>query len=153
MMRKSAILSEDRVYRWMLEREWDDNKPSIAYIMLNPSTADENEDDRTIKKLIKFTRVWGYGGLKVCNIYAYRATDPTELKSVTDPTGSENEKHVRELVASCDKIVFAWGNDASEPEWLKPLVPNPYCLKINKTGKPAHPLYQPDTTILREYPR
>tara|TARA_B100000768_G_scaffold159446_1_gene158501 strand:- start:221 stop:511 length:291 start_codon:yes stop_codon:yes gene_type:complete len=96
MMRKSAILSEDRVYRWELERIWDDNKPRIGVIMLNPSTADENEDDRTIKKIIKFTKAWGYGGLKVCNIYAYRATDPTELKSVADPTGSENEKHVRE---------------------------------------------------------
>lgn len=111
--------------------------------MLNPSTADGDDDDPTIKKIVNYADKWGYGGIYVGNLYAYRTSSPSKLKKLTDELekkGPENEKYLRDLIFKTEKVVYAWGNGESEPEWLKSLVKNPYVIELSKYGIPMHPL-------------
>ena len=88
------------------------------------------------------------------NLFAYRATKPSDLKQAIEPIGKENDKTITELSKRTDMTVVAWGNDGSlhnrDKEVLK-LLTNPMCLKINKSGQPAHPLYQPKNLVLSPY--
>lgn len=93
-MIKDAILSEDRKYRYILSRTWDETKPTVLFIGLNPSTADENEDDPTIRRCIIFAKSWGYGGLIMANLFAFRTTNPQGLYSEKNPVGSENDYYI-----------------------------------------------------------
>jgi hypothetical protein len=77
--------------------------------MFNPSTADDKKDDPTIRRLIGFAKSWGYGGIYVGNIYAYRSTSPSEIKKTLDPTGPENKTHIKNLIEKAEKVVYAWG--------------------------------------------
>jgi hypothetical protein len=140
-MIKGAVLSADNIYRYQLSRVWDGEKPKILFIMLNPSTADELVEDPTIRRVVNYATDWGYGGVYVGNLYAFRSTDPKGLKSVDDPIGPENITHIQTLISLVDKVVYAWGNEENEPEWLKKLVDTPYCIDISKKGIPKHPLY------------
>jgi hypothetical protein len=140
-MIKTAILSSDNIYRYELSRIWDDEKPKILFIMLNPSTADEFVEDPTIRRIVNYAKDWGYGGVYVGNLYAFRSTDPKGLNSAEDPVGPENITHIQTLIGLVDKVVYAWGNERKEPEWLKKIVTNPYCIDISKKGIPKHPLY------------
>ena len=81
-MIKSAILSKNRKHRYLLSRIWDLNNENILFIMLNPSSADEDIDDATTTKVISFSKKWGYGGLHICNLYTYRTSSPKKLFSV-----------------------------------------------------------------------
>lgn len=145
--RHGADLSEDRVYRYRLWRTWDAAKPTVAWLMLNPSTADESEDDPTIRRCIGFARDWGYGGLVVGNLFALRATDPGDLREHSDPVGPENDAHLQAICADADRVVAAWGaqgslyDRASEVHQL--LDVDLYALDTTRNGQPVHPLYQP----------
>lgn len=75
-MNTNAILSEDRKYRYVLSRIWDESKPMVMIIGLNPSTADETKNDPTIIRCIDFAKSWGYGGVYMLNLFAFRATLP-----------------------------------------------------------------------------
>ena len=79
-IRSSAQISEDGNYRYELSRVWDEALPSIAFILLNPSTADSNIDDRTVEHCVEYAKRWGYGSVSMYNLYAYRTTYPKELK-------------------------------------------------------------------------
>jgi len=144
-MRKDALLSEDWVYRYSLSRTWDISKPYVLFVGFNPSTADENKDDPTIRKCINYAKCWGYGGLWMANLFAYRATLPTDLKKVNEPVGLDNDMHITNLSKQADMTVIAWSNDGSylgrDKQVLK-LIKSPMCLNINKSGQPSHPLYQ-----------
>ena len=140
-MNKSAYLSTDKQYRYTLHRIWDDKKPMIMFIMLNPSTADSNNDDPTIRRVINFTKSWGYGGVHVVNLYAFRSTDPKGLKETQDPIGKDNIFHIQSLIGHVEKVIYAWGNNEQEPKWLYDLVATPYCIDVSKKGVPKHPLY------------
>lgn len=78
-MIKDAILSEDRKYRYILSRTWDETKPTVLFIGLNPSTADEKTDDPTIRKCINYAKCWGYGKILMANLFAFRSTILIEL--------------------------------------------------------------------------
>jgi hypothetical protein len=140
-MKKAAILSEDNLYRYQLSRIWDESKPLILFIMLNPSTADADADDPTIRRVIRFATSWGYGGVYVANLYAFRSTDPKALKHADDPIGKENISYITHLIGMADKVVYAWGNNQKEPTWLSELVQTPYYIDLSKNGIPKHPLY------------
>ena len=140
-MNKTAVLSHDNIYRYQLSRIWDEEKPKILFIMLNPSTADEFVEDPTIRRIVNYAKDWGYGSVYVGNLYAFRSTDPKGLNSVEDPIGPENITNIQALIGLVDKVVYAWGNERKEPEWLKKIVTNPYCIDISKKGIPKHPLY------------
>jgi hypothetical protein len=152
-MKKAAILSEDNLYRYQLSRIWDESKPLILFIMLNPSTADADVDDPTIRRVIRFTTSWGYGGVYVANLYAFRSTDPKALKHTDDPVGKENVSYITHLIGMADKVVYAWGNNQKEPIWLSELVQTPYCIDLSKNGIPKHPLYLKSELIPKMYVR
>jgi len=141
---KDAILSEDRKYRYVLSRIWDKSKPIVMIIGLNPSTADETEDDRTIRRCIKFADSWGYGGVYMLNLFAFRATKPTDMFVVVNPIGSQNDDYLNDYANRVDKVICAWGNDGNyknRSSDIKKQLDNLFYLKLNKTGEPAHPLY------------
>ncbi|MBY9079534.1 DUF1643 domain-containing protein [Paenibacillus sp. HN-1] len=154
-MNKGAIIDETGSYRYLLWRTWDENLPKVLFIMLNPSTADENEDDPTICRCIGFAKKWGYGSLEVVNLFAYRATDPDELKVCNDPVGPENDVHIIEAIKRTGLVVAAWGvkgrlnrRDKSIMKLLSPVSLN--CLAVTKEGHPRHPLYvKSDRNLVR----
>ena len=143
--RNTAHLSRCRRYRYALWRTWDASLPRVMFIGLNPSTADERNDDPTLVRCMNFARDWGYGGVIMANLFAWRATDPAELKRVGEPVGRANNRWLRRLAQEAGLVVAAWGNDgtyldrgAQVVAMLGPL----QCLKQNRSGQPAHPLYQ-----------
>jgi hypothetical protein len=132
-------------YRYILNRTWDKTKPKIAFIGLNPSTADERIDDNTVRKCITVARRDGFGEMTMLNIYAYRSTDPSVLKTHPQPTGDLNDKHIFAECQGASKIVVAWGShvpDDRHQSLLKLLDGfTLWCFAKNKDGKPKHPLY------------
>ena len=154
LVNKNATFSDCRKYRYVLSRTWDSKKKTILFIGLNPSTADEQIDDPTIRRCINYAQNWGYGSLLMVNLFAYRATMPTELKKVKNPIGNDNDLHIKELIKKVDLAVAAWGNEGSllnRDKEIKKIIPNLMCLKINKSGQPAHPLYQKKDLQLIKY--
>lgn len=150
-MKKDASLSADRVYRYWLSRTWGPGflagNPLVC-IGLNPSTADETSDDATIRTLVAFARLWGHDGLLMLNLFAFRATDPGELRTTAfDPIGPSNDDVLRHNCRG-KKILCAWGNDGDYEgrdkavlELLKDIGATPMCLGTNKSGQPKHALY------------
>jgi hypothetical protein len=153
-MIRSAVLSNCRKYRYSLSRVWDESKPYVLFIGLNPSTADENEDDPTIKRCIDYANRWGYGGLKMANLFAYKATLPSDLKEAKNPIGVDNDRYIKELSNKSTITVIAWSNDGSyldrDKDVLK-LIDKPMCLNVNKSGQPSHPLYQKKELIPKPF--
>jgi len=141
---KNATFSNCRTYRYSLSCIWDKKKKFVLFIGLNPSTADEKVDDPTIRRCVNYAKNWGYGGFLMVNLFAYRTTLPSNLKKVKYPIGSENDKYIVTLSKKADITVAAWGNHGnlySRDKQVLSLVPSLMCLKINKSGQPAHPLY------------
>jgi|TARA_B110000240_G_scaffold125713_1_gene140001 hypothetical protein len=142
---KSAVFSSCRKYRYSLTRSWNSADGYVLFIGLNPSIADEMVDDPTLKRCINFAKDWGYGGLIMVNLFAYMATYPSELKKATLPIGKENNKHILNGYQKSQLTVIAWGNDGyllGRDKEVLAIIENPMCLNINKSGQPAHPLYQ-----------
>lgn len=142
-----ANFSRCRRYRYTLWRRWDSSRPLVMIIGLNPSTADARQNDPTIRRCIGFARDWGYGGLVVTNLFAFRATYPADLKATSDPVGPRNDVWLRRMAGQVEMIVAAWGNDGT---WLnrgvrvrQMLARRLFCLRLNAAGQPAHPLYLP----------
>ncbi|WP_296063301.1 DUF1643 domain-containing protein [uncultured Amphritea sp.] len=147
-MKTDANFSNCRKYRYALWRIWDESKPYAMFIGLNPSTADETENDPTINRCINYSKDWGYGGLCMVNLFAFRATAPSDMMASNEPIGSDNDEWIKNLGTEAGVIIAAWGNDGSYLERSKEvrqMIPDLMCLKINKSGEPAHPLYQPGT--------
>lgn len=145
-MNTSAVFSLDRTYRYQLWREWDSTLPTVMFIGLNPSTADETKDDPTIRRCIGFAKSWGHGSLCMTNLFAFRATDPADMMCATEPIGSQNNRHLMELAETIGLIIAAWGthgvfqNRASEV--LRMWSPGRlHHLGLTKDGHPKHPLY------------
>lgn len=148
----SAIFSDDRMYRYMLTRQWDNSKPYVVFVGLNPSTADENLDDPTIRRCIGYAKAWGCGGIIMVNLFAFRATDPKDMRKAEDPIGPENDRYLKEAAKHVHTVVAAWGNHGrfmgrdsvvkslfSEAEFLGYI--HLTCLELSKDGNPKHPLY------------
>lgn len=152
----SAILSVDGRYRYTLTREWDDSLSKLVFVMLNPSTADAELDDPTIRRCIGFAKREGFGGLRVVNLYAYRATDPRELKRCIDPVGPDNDMYLTMVFADAPVVVAAWGVNADSyrvRQVRKMLGDTPIlCLGATKAGHPQHPLYIAGNAPLRIWP-
>ena len=115
-----ATISACGKYRYRLERELGQIGPTVMFLMVNPSTADATQDDPTIRKCKGFASKLGGGTLLVGNLFAYRATDVTELRKTRDPVGPDNDKHLREMLYSADIVIAAWGSLNKLPEVLRP---------------------------------
>lgn len=139
-----AIFSPCRKYRYAIWRNWNESIPRALIIGLNPSTADENNDDPTILRCMRFAKSWGYGGVSVANLFAYCATLPRVMRSINDPRGKDNDIWISKLASDAAIVVAAWGNDGNylnRSREIQGKISNLYCIKINKNGEPAHPLY------------
>jgi len=146
-MIRRAEFSIDKKERYSLKREWDKSKNKILYIMLNPSLADDKNDDPTIRRLVSFTKKYNYGGFLVGNIFTTITPNPKEIdksKGISD----KNFEKLLKLINKVDQIVYAWGDNIEEPQLLKELVLNPKCFGKNLNGSPKHPLYIPSETKL-----
>tara|TARA_B000000557_G_scaffold263205_1_gene265526 strand:+ start:1133 stop:1585 length:453 start_codon:yes stop_codon:yes gene_type:complete len=146
-MIRRAEFSIDKKERYSLKREWDKSKNKILYIMLNPSLADDKNDDPTIRRLVSFTKKYNYGGFLVGNIFTTITPNPKEIdksKGISD----KNFEKLLKLINKVDQIVYAWGDNIEEPQLLKELVLNPKCFGKNLNGSPKHPLYLPSETKL-----
>ena len=140
----SAGLSRCGHYRYWLRRQWSPALPQCTFIGLNPSTADAQLDDPTLRRCIGFAKQWGYGSLLLVNLFAWRATDPRDLLSAPDPIGPQTNRWLRRAMRESDLVVAAWGNGGTlanrahiVAKRLKPL----HCLGITSLGMPRHPLY------------
>ncbi len=144
-MIKGAVISECKKYRYSLSRIWDQEKETVTFICLNPSTADAEIDDRTITRCINYAESWGYGGLCMANLFAFRATEPKDMKSAVDPVGPENDSYLIKIASKSKIIVAGWGNDGcfgSRDKKVKQMIGlKLHCLKLTKGGNPWHPLY------------
>ena len=146
-MEKKAIISECGKYRYELYRTWDMEKKQVLFIMLNPSTADDKENDLTTIRCINYARKWGFGGIMIGNIYPFRAKKPKDLRKWTNNCGKDehnalfvNIAHVKQMASCTDLVVCAWGcNHPGMPEWLE--IPDLHYLELCKDGvTPKHPL-------------
>ena len=157
-MIKGAELSECRTYRYKLWRTWDEGKPVAMFIMLNPSTADENDDDRTIRRCIGFAKSWGYGSLVVCNLFAFRSKNPKEMKAAKNPYGPRNLDFLLSTAKNAGVIVCAWGDHGryrNQSEEIRKILTlegfQLTALILTKAGQPGHPLYLKKTLTPHPY--
>lgn len=142
----SAELSECGRYRWVLTRGWDDKAGRVAFIGLNPSTADALKDDPTIRRVVRFTRDWGFPRVDMYNLFPFRCTDPKGLLAAENPTGGDLGDRWLLRCSSADLIVAAWGAwvPFGRAEWaIRELSKyrRLHCLGLTKSGAPRHPLY------------
>lgn len=142
-----AVISSDGTYRYFLSRNWGRDGRRIAFIGLNPSTADATNDDPTIRRCVGFAKAWGGTSLWMVNLFGYRATNPKVLLSAEDPVGPENDSWLERIILSADLVIAGWGNHgnllgraaAVEERFSDHL----YTLAVTKQGMPGHPLYLP----------
>jgi hypothetical protein len=143
-----AVYSPCECYRYSLTRVWEPGGRRLLYIMLNPSKATELANDPTIERCERRARRLGFGGFRVCNIFAWRETDPVALKRAKQPIGPENAAQIAGAAAWADDILCAWGvhgahlgqGDAIAQTLVqsgKPIL----SLGVTKHGHPRHPLY------------
>jgi len=141
------VLSSCRRYRYTLWRIWN---PALGYVMfvgLNPSTADARSDDPTLRRCIDFARTWGYGGLCLTNLFAFRATRPADMKAAIDPVGPANDRHLKMVAGGASIVVAAWGVHGSHlqrDQTVRTMLGRLSKLKLTKRGQPRHPLYLPN---------
>lgn len=145
-----ADISNDKKDRFSLSRIWDSKKPKALYIMLNPSYADDESDDPTIRRLIFFSKKFKFGGFYVTNLFTQITPYPKEL-NMDNNSKKKNLIIISELIKKSDLIVYAWGNLVSEPMQLRKLIESPLCFGINKNGTPKHPLYLRSDTKLQDF--
>lgn len=157
-----AIFSECRQYRYTLWRTWLDPlfaQHTIRYvnfICLNPSTADEVQDDNTIRKCIKYAKSWGYDGLCVTNLFAYRSTDRKAMQKHPEPIGPENDYYIEQVAKNAALVVAAWSQDGGHlgrSEYVRTRLLTGTPLNYLRMGarEPWHPLYLPDLLTPKEW--
>lgn len=149
---RGARFSACRRYRYALWRTWDASKAAAVFIMLNPSTADETENDPTVERCERRARAMGFGGLRVVNLFGFRSTQPLGLHRVGDPVGQHNDKAILDACTGAGLVVCGWGKHGSlngrDQVVLKLLASAGVaatCLGLNGDGSPKHPLYIPYT--------
>jgi hypothetical protein len=158
----NAVISACGRYRYVLTRQVGPGQRSATFILLNPSTADASNDDPTIRRCIGFARQWGCGRLVVQNLFAFRATDPADLKRAAEPVGTENRAWFERVLEDRGDgpVVCGWGvhgehmgQDQIVLGWLEVLGVQPLALGVTKDGHPRHPLYVPYSAELEAYRR
>jgi predicted RNA-binding Zn-ribbon protein involved in translation (DUF1610 family) len=165
----NAVFSEDRRYRYLLTRVWDKSLPALAMIGLNPSDANEKDDDRTSSKMIRLATKWGFGALIMGNLFAACSKDPKVMLKMEDPVGPDNDIWLHDIFTSSLKfpafpemkpkiavVLAAWGNDGNhwcraDQVYRRQL--NWKCLAVTNAGEPWHPLYLSEGLALHDYNR
>ena len=147
-----ATFSACRRWRYLLWRRWDEAKPVANFLMLNPSTADEHQLDPSCTRARDYAERWGYGALIVTNLFAWRATDPADMKRAGEPVGRSNNQAILRSARQSGVVVCAWGNHGAHLERSTRVKQHLaragvalHVLRLNANGEPAHPLYLPGT--------
>ena len=143
-----AVYSDCLRYRYLLTRTWDAGGRKVLFVMLNPSTATEVQNDPTVERCERRARALGFGAFRVTNIFAWRDTDPQNMRAAADPIGPGNDAAITESCAWADQIIAAWGTHgahlqraAAVEQLLKGTGKPIYHLGLSKAGHPKHPLY------------
>lgn len=152
--RTNALISECGLYRYRLSRSWGDGG-KVCWVMLNPSTADANEDDATIRKCVGFSARMGFGEMDVVNLFACRATNPEDIKKFDDPVGPDNDHQILSAALGAARTIVAWGTYGSYLERGREVIRMLYgggilckAFDVTKFNQPKHPLYIPYNTKL-----
>ncbi len=143
-----AVYSDCEAYRYELTRQWDPQAPRALFVMLNPSTATEVQNDPTVERCERRARALGFGAFRVTNIFAYRATDPRVMRAQPDPVGPENDATILAGAAWADRVICAWGTHgahlgrgAAVAHLLRATGCAMFHLGLSQAGHPKHPLY------------
>lgn len=159
-MPSGALFSSCRTWRYTLWRNWSKFRPAgsrdqmpeedlrrmVAFIGLNPSTADEYRNDPTITRCINFAKQWGYDGMAMLNLFAFRATDPRDMKKMATPVGPLNDAAIEYSLKTFGKVVACWGNHGKfkdRSDFVRRRASD-HCIEkfgLTKLGEPQHPLY------------
>lgn len=143
-----AVYSDCEKYRYTLTRVWDDAGAKALFVMLNPSTATEVQNDPTVERCERRARALGFGAFRVTNIFAWRDTDPQKMRKAADPVGPENDAAIRDGSFWADQVICAWGTHGAHldrgpavEELLRRTNRPLYHLGLSQAGHPKHPLY------------
>lgn len=145
-----AVYSDCEAYRYLLTRVWNPAGPKALFVMLNPSTATEVQNDPTVERCERRARALGFGAFRVTNIFAYRATDPKVMRAAADPVGPANDDAIRSSVEDWapDRVICAWGTHGSHLDrgaavvrLLRATGQPLWHLGLTAAGQPKHPLY------------
>lgn len=151
---RRAAFSRCGSYRYALWRRWDASRPDVLFVALNPSTADHRQDDPTIRRCMGFARDWGYGGLVVANLFAFRTPLPSALRQAAAPVGPRNDRWLERLAGEAALVVAAWGAHGGMGDRAARVAPRLgpcHCLGLTAGGAPRHPLYVRKDAPLRTY--
>ena len=141
---QKARFSRCRTYRYSLEREWQQGSGRVLFIGLNPSTADHRQDDPTIRRCVCFARDWGFAAMEIVNLFAFRATLPSDLKQASNPVGKYNDRWIKQAHDRADLTIACWGNDGTiqnRDQEIRMKFSDLHCINLNRSNQPAHPLY------------
>ena len=136
-------------YRYLLTRGPADAREHVVFVLLNPSTADQEHDDPTIRRATGFAHRLGFERLSIVNLFALRATDPRRLYRARDPVGPLNDDAIRAAVAGATMVIAAWGNHGAlrgRAEQVLAMLPRIHHFGLTALGQPRHPLYVPYST-------
>jgi len=154
-----ASFSSCRRWRYLLWRRWDAARPVANFLMLNPSTADEFKLDPSCTRARLYAERWGFGALIVTNLFAWRATDPREMKAAPEPIGRANDRAIVRAAREAKLVVCAWGNHGAHLgrslrvlDLLRSAGVELHALRVNGVGEPAHPLYLPASLRPKKLP-
>ena len=144
----TAVYSDCERYRYALTRTWDPSAPKAFFVMLNPSTATEQQNDPTVERCERRARALGFGSFRVGNIFAWRDTDPRKMRKARDPVGPENDLAILEGCEWADTILCAWGTHGAHLDrghevarLIRATGRSMHHLGLSKHGHPKHPLY------------
>lgn len=154
----SAEISPCQRYRYVLHRWWSD-EPRLVFVGVNPSTADSDEDDQTIRRCMYFAHVNGFGGITMLNLLAFRSTDPASIPAdLTEALGDDNELYVDRFITAGTTVVCAWGTlgkihgrSDRMVSRIRELGAKPVCLGRTAEGWPRHPSRLPNSAVLEDY--
>lgn len=160
----SAVISACGSYRYRLSRQFGFSYRAATFIGVNPSTADAEVDDATVRKCIGFAKRWGFDGIEIINLFAFRSTDVRALATAADPVGPRNDYHTKEALLNADFIVPCWGSVTKLPDalvgrigivrdWIVSVDAPVKCLGFTKHGDPKHPLMLGYDTPLVDWPK
>lgn len=143
-----AVYSDCQLFRYSLTRQWQESGRKALFIMLNPSTATEVQNDPTVERCERRARALGFGAFAVTNIFAYRATNPLLMRAQTDPVGPQNDQAIFDGVMWADQIICAWGSHGGHmrrgqrvEQFVRAQAKPLFHLGLTQSGQPKHPLY------------
>jgi hypothetical protein len=145
--RGGAWFDAGRSYRYLLWRAWGDAGRFVLFILLNPSTADQDANDPTVERCERRARAMGFDGLLVANLFAHRASDPARLREAPDPIGPHNDAALSLLQPLAGQTICGWGAHGccrDRGRTVREKLQRPlYHLGLTRDGQPRHPLYLP----------